>query len=268
MNRKFGYKPSLGNFGNIAVSNFIQTPALQQASSINSADHYIIPSDRVPTHDQGTLSACAAFSTTTALEILHTNSSANFQPLSPLFTYYNARVMDNSIGIDDGSYIHNNFASLKSLGTCELGLWPTDPRRFADTPSILAYREANSNTVSTFHQINSSGQQLLDDVEMSLRANLPVVWGTMVSSSFQNYMGNDIVFSPPTKAESVGLHATCLIGVRENGSRKEFMLLNSWGNWGKTVNGKPGFAWVSSNYLLDDRSSDFFVGEAMGNLLI
>jgi C1A family cysteine protease len=267
---KFGYKPSNNNFGSVNVKDFNQTAALQRAAAANTADHYVIPSDKVPTKNQGSLSACAAFATTTALEIVKANSSdlANFEPLSPMFTYYNARVADNNIGMDDGSYIHNNFYSLESLGTCSLSMWKTDPKRFADTPSILAYKQANDNTVSSFHQISSSGQKRLEDVEMNIRAGLPVVWGTAVSSKFQSYMGDNIVFTPPSKSETIGLHATVLVGVRDNGGKKEFCLLNSWGDWGKTINGKPGFAWVSSDYLLDSNSADFFVAEAMNVLLV
>ncbi len=268
--KKFGYKPSNDNFGSVAVKAFNQTPALKQTAVANFAGRYVIPSDKVPTKDQGALSACAAFSTTTALEILKTNSSPSsvFEALSPMFTYYNARVADNNIGMDDGSYIHNNFYSLESLGTCGLNMWKTDPKRFADTPSILAYKQANDNTISSFHQIYRTGQGRLEDIEMSIRANLPVVWGKAVSTKFQNYMGEDIVFEPPSKADTIGLHATVLVGVRDNGSKKEFCLLNSWGNWGKTINGKPGFAWVSSDYILDENSADFFVAEAMGGLLL
>ncbi len=268
--KTLGYKPSNGNFGTVAVKDFNQTASLQQTAAINYSDRYVIPTDKVPTKDQGALSACAAFSTTTALEILKANSSpsAVFEPLSPMFTYYNARVADNNIGMDDGSYIHNNFYSLETLGTCGLNMWKTDPKRYADTPSILAYKQANDNTISSFHKIYRTGEGRLEDIEMSLRANLPVVWGKAVGLKFQNYMGEDIVFNPPSKAETIGLHATVLVGVRNNGSKKEFMLLNSWGNWGKTVNGKPGFAWVSSDYILDSNSADFFVAEAMTNLLV
>jgi C1A family cysteine protease len=266
---KFGYKPSNNNFGSVDVKSFNKTSALQQAALVNADDRYVIPTDKVPTKNQGSLSACAAFSTTTCLEILQAlNTGSTFEPLSPLFTYYNARVMDNNIGIDDGSYIHNNFASLSTLGTCSLNMWKTDPKRFADTPSILAYKQANDNTINSFHQIVSSGQDRLNDIEMSIRANLPVVWGTAVSAKFQNYMGDNVVFTPPSKSETIGLHATVLVGVRSNGSQKEFCLLNSWGDWGKTINGKPGFAWVSSDYILNPNSADFFVGESMTSLLV
>lgn len=266
---KFGFKSSNNKFGSVNVQSFIQTPKLQQAVLVNTAERYIIPTDKAPTHNQGNLSACASFSTCNALEILHSNKpNGVYEPLSPMFLYYNARVPDASIGIDDGSYIHNNFNSLQTLGVSPYSLWPTDALKFSSTPSILAYKSANDNTISSFRQISSSGQNRLEDIEMAIRANLPVVWGTAVSYKFQNYNGEDVVFSPPSKLDTAGLHATVLVGVRENGSKKEFCLLNSWGNWGKTINGKPGFAWVSSEMILDPRSSDFFVGEAMGDLLV
>jgi hypothetical protein len=266
----YGYKPSNNNFGSTDVKTFSQTAALQQAASSNTIDQYVIPTDKVPTKNQGQLNACAAFSTTTALEMLHSLlPQGAFEPLSPLFTYYNARIPDNAIGSDGGSYIHNNFYSLQSIGTCPLSMWKTDPKRVFDTPSILAFKAANDNTISSFHQIASSGQDRLDDIEMSIRANLPVVWGTAVGLAFENYSGNDIVFDPPKDSDVKGLHATVLVGVRTNGSRKEFCLLNSWsGFWGKQINGKGGFAWVSQDYILNKNSADFFVAEAMPNLLV
>lgn len=267
--KRFGYKPSNGDYGDVEVKNFRQSLSLKQAAIVNSADRYVINTDKVPTKDQGSLSACAAFATTTALEIVKSNNypASIFEPLSPLFTYYNARVVDKNVGIDDGSYIHNNFYSLQNLGTCSLSMWKTDPKRVFDTPSILAYKQANDNTLSTFRKIYSSDDDRLYDIEAAIRGDLPVVWGTAVSQKFAEYRGDDIVFNPPSKADTIGLHATVIVGVRNNGGKKEFMLLNSWGNWGKTVNGKPGFAWVSSDYILDSRSSDFFVGEAMTDLL-
>lgn len=267
--KNFGYIPSNNNFGVVDVKEFNQTPALQQVASINVSDCHVIPSDKVPTKNQGSLSACAAFSTTTCLEILQANNpNANFEALSPLFTYYNARVAENNIGADEGSYIHDNFYSLQLLGTCRLDMWPTDPGRIFDTPAVLSYKEANDNTLSSFRQIASVGQARLNDIETSIRANLPVVWGTAVSQKFQNYSGDNTALNPPSKAETIGLHATVLVGVRNNGSKKEFCLLNSWGNWGQIINGKPGFCWISSDYILDGSSADFFVGEAMGSLLL
>lgn len=269
--KTFGYKPSNDNFGGLDVKLFNQTDALTRAAAANFVDRYIIPSDKIPTKDQGSLNACAAFSTTTALEILKTNNSANstFEALSPMFTYYNARVADNNIGLDNGSYIHNNFYSLETLGTCSLSMWKTDPKRFSDTPSILAYKQANDNTISSFHKIYRTDEGRLEDIEMSIRANLPVVWGTAVGKKFETYMGADEVLNPPSKSDTVGLHATVLVGVRDNGGKNEFCLLNSWGqSWGKTINGKGGFAWVSSDYILDNQSADFFVAESMMGLLL
>lgn len=269
MSFKFGYKPSGNNFGDVEVKIFNQTPAIRALAATNFADRYVIPTDKVPTKDQGQLSACASFATTTALEILKANTDSVFEPLSPLFTYYNSRVVDNAIGIDDGSYIHNNFYSLSSLGTCSLAMWKTDPKRVFDTPSILAYKQANDNTISSFHQIDRTDQGRLEDIEMSIRANLPVVFGTAVGSKFQDYRGNgSAAFDPPNKQNTIGLHAMVIVGIRENGSKKEFCLLNSWGqSFGLTINGKGGFVWVSENYILDSRSADFFVAESMTDLL-
>lgn len=267
---KYGYKPSGGNFGSVNVQPFVQSPALQKVAAQNTSNTHIIESGLVPTKNQGQISGCASFSTTTALEILNALSTHAFEPLSPYFVYYNARVMDNDVGSDAGSYIHNNFSSLQSIGTCGLAMWKSDPKRIFDTPSILAYKEANDNTISTFRNISSSGSDRLGDVEAAIRANLPVVWGTAVGQDFEDYSGsNNVVFNPPSDKDVKGMHATTLVGVRQDGSDRDYLLLNSWdSSWGLTENGKGGFCWVSSDYLLNHNSSDFFVAESMTSLLV
>lgn len=267
--QNFGYTPSNDKFGSVIVNDFIANSNLVGKANSNNLNQYIIPAAGVFTKSQGSLSACGAFSTTTALEILAFNSTGKYTELSPIFTYYNARLSDNSIGMDAGSYISHNFESLRILGVCSHKMWKTDPKQIYNTPGILAYKEANDNKVENFKRISSSGQDRLDEIEICLRNNLPVVFGTAVSRDFQNYNGNDVVFNAPSKNDIIGMHAMAIIGVRKNDNgRREWCLRNSWSTfWGFQIDGNGGHAWINSDYLLDKNSSDFFVASIFNGLI-
>lgn len=259
----FGYVPSNGDYRNINIVNFIQTPKLQLAASINSGDQYIIDTSEVPVFSQQQLSCCAAISTTTACQIAHCvqKPGINFQPLSYLFTYYCARVPEKSIGKDTGSYIADNLESLRTIGACPQSLW-ADHSKVFDTPNVMCFKAASDNKISTFHNISSSGQDLLNDINITLRANRPIVFGTAVSQDFCDYSGGDKVFNYPEQKDIVGYHAMIIIGVRNINNRINFMLRNSWGKeWGL-----DGCVWVDQDLIL--KSSDFFVLEAFPDLLV
>ncbi len=97
---------------------------------------------------------------------------------------------------------------------------------------------------------------------MAIRANHPVIFGTRVGSEFQKYVGEDKVFDIP--ADDIGGHAMIIVGIRINSNgQKEFLIRNSWGNWGQ-----QGHAWLSANYLMWSKTNDVFVPTRMIDFLL
>lgn len=257
---KLGYKPSSGNLG---VPEFRTSGTLVKLAASDSSSTYIIP-EYTPISDQLSLNSCAANATADAFEILKGLEDKNsVVQLSRLFVYWNARTYTHDTDKDDGTFIHNALDSLTRLGICEEDLWPYDVSHVYNQPPVLAYKQGNDNTINNFYQITSIGNARLQDIELAVRANHPVIFGTQVDADFQSYTGGDVVFDAPTKF--IGGHAMLVMGVRTNISgNKEFYLRNSWNSgWGI-----DGHAWVSSNYMTWPYTSDLFVPTRMDNLLI
>jgi C1A family cysteine protease len=258
--RKLGWIRSGGNLG---ITPFTTSTTLQSLAAPNSANQYIIPTT-VPVFDQLDLSSCVANSTCIALMILSQVANNSFTALSRLMIYWNARVYTQDTDKDQGTFIHLAFQSLASLGVCEETVWPYDASEVFAQPPLDAYKQGNDNTISTFYEITSTGAQRVSDIELAIRANHPVVFGTNVGQDLEDYNGDPtVVFSAPTT--SLGGHAIAAIGVRINSAgQREFLIRNSWGSgWGI-----GGCAWFSSAYMEDDSTSDLFVPTQIANLLV
>lgn len=251
-----GYLRSDGDLG-IAKFNAIGVNAS------TAPDGYILP-DYVPIKNQLSLSSCVSFACCSSLEILKGLEDPNsVQSLSELFVYYNARNYDNNTNKDAGCYIHNAFNSLTKLGVCEETMWPYDVFQVYNEPSVLCYKQGNDNTINTFYQITSQGDDLINDIVMAISSLHPVVFGTQVGNDLESYNGDPSkVFDPPSS--SVGGHAMVIVGYRTNASgQKEFYIRNSWGSWGL-----QGHAWFSSKYITWSETADFFVPTRIDNLLV
>jgi len=209
-----------------------------------------------PVSNQGQLSSCVANSTVDALEILlGLEDPSSVQQLSRLFVYYNARNYDDATRADAGTFIRNAFSSLRDFGVCREDDWPYNPSSVYLQPSINCYKEASDNRLAAFYRIDSSGDQLLDDVVNALDANHPVVFGTGVSKEFTQTFnaGPDVAFTAP--ASTVGNHAMIIVGY-DTVPYLRFYVRNSWGpDWGDGT----GHCWFSPDYVKSTMTSDLWV---------
>jgi len=250
--------------GNLNVPSFKCSNSLSALSSQNSTDQYLIPCSSVPVFDQGGLSSCVANATNMSLQILMNIENGSYKTLSRLMSYWNARLVTGDTDKDQGTFIHLCFGELMTLGVCEETAWPYMEAEVNSQPPLLAYKEGNDNTINAFYEITSTDAQRLSDVELAIRANHPVVFGTEVGQELENYDGNpNTVFDPPTT--SLGGHAITIVGVRTNAAgQKEFMIRNSWGeNWGLN-----GCVWFSAEYITYAGTDDLFVPTQIANLLL
>lgn len=228
--------------------------------SLNNSNEYII-NNTLPVYHQYSLQSCVANSVCHALEMLM-SQHGQYTPLSRLFVYWNARMFNNETNLDEGTYIRNAFSSLRTLGVCSEKSFPYYTYNVFAQPGVFSYGEAASNKIDSFYRINSYDTQRLDDIELAIRANHPVCFGTAVDRDFVNADDDKEVWDKPSSW--IGKHAMLICGVRTNNYKREFLIKNSWGtSWG---NG--GYMWLSERYIIWDESEDFWVATLMPDLIV
>lgn len=257
----YGYKKDIFNVNDKSFSEI--KPKLNQLGASNTnSEHTVLGNDQVEIFDQLSLNSCVANSTISALKILLANQR-KFVNLSRLFCYWNARMLSQSTDTDNGCFLRDAYKSLSSLGVCLEDSWSYKIENVFATPPLESYKEGNDNIISSFYRLDSSGNQLLTDIELAVRANHPVSFGTAVSYEFERYQGEDRLWLPPT-TNIAGLHAMLIIGIKTNSDGStNYLIQNSWSKkWGKN-----GTCWFSGAYLIDENSSDFWCPTLIPDLL-
>jgi hypothetical protein len=233
----------------------------QVAGAPRVTQEHILP-EHTPVSDQGARGTCAANAWMDALEILMgIENPRRVVQLSRLFAYWTARVLTGLQAEDSGVYLRAVAHQLRAMGVVEERYLPyRDALDAVLTPPPLSlYTMASNNRIGSFYRITSTGMAMLDEIELALRANHPVVSAAPVGKEFVAYRGGGHVFGPPAQPE--GLHAMILVGVRHVGERRQFLRRNSWGKaWGDA-----GHVWCDQDYvLLDD---DVWVGTRLPGLI-
>lgn len=184
--------------------------------------------------NQLSLGSCAGNATADAIEILNAikeDEAAKTEnrpvvptkQLSRLFVYNMARESNGMLETDDGASIRMCFDVIKKFGICEEDAWPYDIRQVYVSPTLLSQRLALSHKIDSFYRIKTTGEERLTDIISALRAKHPVVFGTLVNSSFKATNGPVAIDVPG--AVTVGGHAMIVVGYI-NGM---FKVKNSWG---------------------------------------
>lgn len=230
------------------------------AGTLRPTHAHVLP-EHTPISDQGERGTCAANAWMDALEILMgLENPRRVVQLSRRFAYWTARVLTGLEREDSGVYLRAVAHQLRAIGVVEERYLPYRDSLEAvlAPPPLRMYTMASNNRIGSFYRITSEGPAKLDDIELALRANHPVVSAAPVGKEFLDYRGGGHVFRPP--AQSEGLHAMILVGVRHVAGRRQFLRRNSWGKaWGD-----DGHAWCDQDYvLLDD---DVWVGTRLPGL--
>lgn len=177
--------------------------------------------------NQGSLSSCVGNATADAVEIISAISGQSRVELSRLFVYAMARILNGNLNKDGGTYIRSAFESLSKFGICEETMWPYVSNKVFTSPSFQAQQIARGHKIHSYYRIKSAGAQRVKEAVAALRAQKPVVFGTLLDKSFYNINSMEPVGIP--KGPSIGGHAMVLVGYK-NGN---FIAKNSWGpHWG------------------------------------
>jgi C1A family cysteine protease len=225
-----------------------------QLIPVSSSDHII--KDLSPISDQGSIGSCVANAWCDALEILMGIEGIVVQ-LSRLFTYWISRDLVGSQHADAGCYIRAGAQQLATIGVVVEKYWPYDVSKIFVSPTTDLYTMASNNRINSFYRIISIGNNKVVDIEKAIRANHPVVFGTMVGDELMNYSGGNIALEYPKKP--LGNHAMIIVGIRLVRGKREFLIRNSWSaSWG---NG--GYFWMNEDWIKNPNTDDIWVPTRM-----
>ena len=216
-------------------------------------------------NEQRAIGSCTAQSAAGAVEFnlwkeTRSPTSSPMDP-SPLFIYFNTRLLMGTLLEDSGASLATTIRSLMMFGTCAEDNWKyeneTDKFLIPPTPDcyIRARKYVNLDdfTLASIPQDDSKR----DIIKALLSKNIPVVFGFKVYKSFSP--DKDGRIPTPTKAERadpalyLGDHAVMMVGYDDE--NELFTIRNSWGaSWGKN-----GYFRMPYKYVLNpDLAWDFW----------
>ncbi len=244
-----------------------------------------------PVRDQGQLGSCTAFAMGTGLrEFLEINSTPGplpppptpepsgclsrllptwlirkqapsrstsvFTVLSPLFLYYQERVLEGTVDTDSGAQPRDGLKVLQQMGCAPEADWPYDISKFKDSPPAIATQDAQNFKIASYHSLTG-----LDEIKTCLASGYGVVLGFTVYSSFES----DVVATtgvmpvPAIDEQVMGGHAVFAVGYKDDPSVSGggFLIVkNSWGDgWGD-----KGYFYMPYEIVLNGMASEFWTG--------
>ncbi len=203
-----------------------------------------------PVYDQGNLGSCTANAIGAAFEFgLMKEKTTPFMP-SRLFIYYNERVMENTIDIDNGAQIRDGIKSVNKQGVCPESIWQYDIQAFAKKPGAKCYAEALKHQVLSYQRVVRE----VTSMKGCLAEGYPFVFGFTVYDSYESAaVARTGKLDMPKKKEGLrGGHAVVAVGYDD--SKKRFIIRNSWG----TAWGIKGYFTMPYQYLEEENLSDDF----------
>jgi len=212
-----------------------------------------------PVYDQGQLGSCTANAIAGAIEFDQIKEKLTESTPSRLFIYYNERVIEHDVQLDNGAQIRDGIKSVASQGVCPETSWPysdqnTDPDPcptcpYAKKPSANCYSQAKNHKVKLYQRLTP----VLDTLKGCLASGYPFVFGFTVYASFesQQVAQTGIVPMPAPGEKVMGGHAVMAAGYDD--SKQQFIVRNSWGTgWGIKGYFMMPYAYLTNSNLADD----------------
>jgi C1A family cysteine protease len=170
---------------------------------------------------------------------------------SPMFIYYNERLLENTVMQDSGAEIRDGMKAINRWGICSEDKCPYEISKFRVKPSRAAYADGAKHKIFNYARI---GQSLLQ-LQSALANNDPFVFGFSVYESFESdqVAKTGIMPMPSQRENLLGGHAVLCCGFFNN--TKTFLVRNSWGtDWGQ-----QGYFHMPYDFILNENlAADFW----------
>jgi C1A family cysteine protease len=179
-----------------------------------------------PVENQLTTQSCVANAVVGALEFHQKKAGLPLTDLSRLFVYYNARILQNGEGRDQGTLIHHGMAAVLAYGACEERLWPFRPSELTRRPPPQCYENAVKQEAVQYARTPRG------DAALSTLANgLPIVFGMYASLDYYEAAAVSGLMPKPgqvmhTRPNSG--HSMLIVGY--DMTERTYLVRNSWGD--------------------------------------
>lgn len=188
--------------------------------------------------DQGTIGSCSANATAGCLEYLQIKDGLKFFDVSRLFIYYTTRELEGTVEEDSGACLRDVIKAVAAKGYCSEATWPYKTERFAIKPSETAFKEAESNLISSYHSLEG-----ITEMFNCLAEGYPFIFGLPLYASFNSDWTRVTGKVEMPNGNFIGNHAMCCVGY--DIKKKVFIVRNSWGEqWGDF-----GFCYIPFSYM-------------------
>lgn len=195
-----------------------------------------------PVRDQGQMGSCTAFASTGMLEFLFRKYRGLTPEFSPLFQYYNERMMDGDFPQDAGSTGRTAVKCINQFGVCLEDQMPYSDSAVSEAPDATAISGATDYEAGAYHAITN-----VQDMKSCLASGYCFIVGFTVWDSFESdaLAASGLMPIPNVETESIlGGHEVLFVGYDDTVQCPEspvgaFKVKNSWGTgWGQS-----GYFW-------------------------
>jgi hypothetical protein len=233
---------------------------MESTASVTGAD-YDIPNEPAA-YDQGDEGSCVINATCGAEDTILAVEGLAPQMPSRNFLYWLCRAAMGTTAQDSGTYTHLAVERVGNIGICSEKMWAYGPTTLYTPPSPQCYPEASDNKAKAWYQLTATGTARLNQLEATIRANHPVIYGAPVGQALQAYQAGQVL-TIPTPTSIIGGHATCVVGIRYINGKRAWRIRNSWG----TDFGDNGHFLIDDAYMSWSQLDDLWIMTRMSALL-
>jgi len=189
--------------------------------------------------------ACA--NAVTSLIDYNKQKQGDFSQVSRLFIYFNAKRIRKAYNDNRYMQISDVINGISQHGLCVEQLWNYNLDKIDMMPLKICYKQKNNDII--FCKITKS----MDQLKSCLALGKPFVFGFDAYMNICNIVvGKYVLNLPKTEDKYIGGHTVSCFGFSDE--LRAFLCRNSVG----TNFGNKGYFWMSYDYVLSDKTSEFW----------
>lgn len=240
---KYGWRPDLPDKRDFKINSLVSPLSIPVQADLRTTGF-------MPPVWSQELGDCTAYGTNAHFIYVMAKSGMPIFDPSEIFTYYNTRFLEGTVGYDSGASIRNAIKAIAEYGVCNSTLWPNDSSKFTDVPSKDAFNFAIKERALVYSSVPSD----IQSIKSVIASGLPVVFGFTVYSSFegQNIAETGIMPMPNFTYETV-MGGHCVLACGYDDTQQRLLCRNSWGeNWGDKGYFWMPYSYIGNSYLASD----------------